>query len=93
MEKKKTNSIKRGADYSDAGNPWTMLATMIFTQARDDAAWLRGRAFAIQVDHSPINKFEILNFIRSDWGQMLAAYIGVSKPELDGFERFVLGGG
>jgi hypothetical protein len=93
MMKRKKASTKRKADYEDQ-NAWpTMIAAMIFAQAKDDAIFLGERETKYTVSHEMLNRFEIVNFLRSDWGKMLAAYINVTQKELNWLESFVLGGG
>lgn len=88
----RNTSLRRLIDEKAFANPWTALTVMIFLQARDDAAYLKkvNKQRTDCVDHSHISKWELLNFVRSDWGQMLAAYIGVSEPELKVLESYVM---
>lgn len=91
-KQRRETSLKRGIEYGETGNPWLMLAAQIFLQARDDAAMMKknGETRRALCDHNVISKWEILNFLRSDWAEFLAAALDVSPKELYALECFVM---
>lgn len=65
-------------DYSHFENPYTGLAVMIFAQAKDDLNILDGNETIYQNGYC-INKWEIINFLRSKWARFLAGSLGIEQ--------------
>ena len=75
-------------DYEAFSDPLTGLATMIFVQAADDLHALDGRNTRYK-NGSLIQRWEIINFLRSEWAQDLACLVRLDCRDLDAYERAV----
>ena len=71
-----------GIDYDAFNSPWTGIAAMIFYQADMDLRTLNGQEKAYR--HSClVDRWEILNFLRSEWAEYLAWCLGIGQDELE----------
>ena len=78
----KTKRADIPCDYRAFDNPYTGIATMIFVQAVMDLKSLEGEE-RLYKGGCLINKWEIINFLRSSWAATLATGIGLDQVELD----------
>lgn len=79
-----------GADYAQFDNPYTGLVAMIFLQAQTDLCYLNGEETLYQ-NGNFLNKWEIINFLRSDWGWFLANSVGVEAKDYERYVRLATG--
>ena len=84
------NRYKQIGEYGDFESPYTALAVMIFAQAATDINMLKGRDRAL-VSGTWVNKWEIVNFLRSKWAGFLASVLGISDEELKNLEKKATG--
>lgn len=69
-------------DYNTFKDPYTGLAAMVFVQADSDLTALDGKSRAY-VGREMLDKWEIINFLRSPWAALLATGIGLDVIELN----------
>ena len=67
-------------------SPVIGLVVMIFFQAYSDLKALKGRN-EMYANGNLVTRWEIMNFLRSDWAHFLASAIDVSEQELKAFEK------
>lgn len=77
----RTKRVEAPCDYRSFANPYTALAAMIFMQADTDLKALGGEETQYKAG-AILDKWEIINFLRSPWAEILAAGIGVEIGEL-----------
>lgn len=77
----RTKKVEVPCDYRSFENPYKALAAMIFVQADSDLKALDGDEMQYKAG-TFLDKWEIINFLRSPWAEMLAAGIGVETVEL-----------
>lgn len=75
-------------DYCDFQTPYTAIATMIFVQAAADLSFLGERSYAKR-EGVQIDRWEIINFLRSKWAATLAAALGVTEEQLNAYTEAV----
>ena len=75
-------------DYEAFSDPLTGLAAMIFVQAADDLHALDGKT-VLYKGGTLLQKWEIINFLRSDWAHELADLVRLDCRDLDAYERLV----
>lgn len=86
----KKSMQNRGFNYEAFENPYKALVAMIFVQAQSDLEELNGES-RVYKNGNVINKWEIVNFLRSDWGLFLANSVGVSTHEYTKYVRLATG--
>ena len=72
----------RAIDHGEFSDPYTGIAAMIFIQAVSDMDFLHGEDSTYR-DSSLITKWEILNFLRSDWASFLANSLGLDVKMIE----------
>lgn len=84
--KSKTGAVR------DIDEPYSHLAVSIILQAYDDLKALDG-AERGYVEQSPVNRWEIINFFRSNWcGLLLTCQDAVTQEQLEQAAWAVVGG-
>ena len=78
-----------GINYADFTDCYAGLATMIFVQADVDLRSI-GNAETKKINGEQISKWEIVNFLRSEWARELAANLGLTSCELAKYQRRAL---
>lgn len=72
---------KTGAVHN-IDDPYSHLAVSIILQAYDDLKALRGEE-RTYIDQSPVSKWEIINFFRSNWcGVLLSCQNAVTQEQM-----------
>lgn len=69
-------------DYRSFSNPYAGLAAMIFVQADNDLRALNGEDHTYK-DGCLLQKWEIINFLRSPWAALLATGCGVDVSAIE----------
>ena len=77
-------------DYEAFSDPMAGLAAMIFVQTADDIHTLGGREHSYK-NGTLLQKWEIINFLRSEWAHELADMIGLDRKDLEAYERAAFG--
>lgn len=72
-------------DYRNFSDPYKGLATMIFAQADADLQRLDGEDRMRVECRMLIDKWKIINFLRSPWAALLATGIGIEPTELKAY--------
>lgn len=81
-----------GINYADFTDCYVGLATMIFVQADVDLRAI-GQAETKKINGQQISRWEIINFLRSEWAKELAASLGLTSREIARYQRRALGYG
>lgn len=79
-------SLGSSIDYADFQSPYSGLAVMIFVQADNDLKSLQGRD-SFYREGCVVDKYEILNFLRSRWAAILADGLGWDELDLMQYEE------
>lgn len=85
---RRKRAIDSAIDYKAFSNPYSGLAAMIFLQADWDLKMLNGE----ETKHSGgclLDKWEIINFLRSPWAAVLAGGVGLDLSDLRRYEARV----
>ena len=82
--------LDNAIDYEAFSDPYTGLATMIFVQAAADVNVLGGNE-RVYKNGSMISKWEIVNFLRSEWADELARFVNLDVRALAAYEARLCG--
>lgn len=74
--------IRIECEYDSFSDPYKGLATMIFAQADADLMRLGTEDRMYTESRNVVDRWEIINFLRSPWAAVLAAGIGLDPNEL-----------
>lgn len=80
--------LENAIEYEEFSDPMAGLAAMIFVQAADDLHVLNGESVRYK-GGTLLQKWEIVNFLRSEWARELADLAHLDVRALDAYERKV----
>lgn len=81
--------MNNGINYADFSDCYAGLAAMIFVQADVDLRSI-GNAETKKINGEQVSKWEIINFLRSEWAKELAASLGLTNSEVARYQRRAL---
>ena len=79
-------SLCNGIDYDKFTSPYTGIAAMIFVQTDQDLRHLQGLEKTYR-NGSLLDRWEIVNFLKSPWASFLAECVGIGQDELDRYAK------
>lgn len=82
--------LDNAIDYNAFSDPYTGLAAMIFVQAAADISVLGGND-RVYKNGTMISKWELVNFLRSEWAKELARLVNLDIRDLAAYEARLFG--